>query len=293
MVNNIDRPDAPIVNSVIPSRNWEKVLGDERAVFGFRFRNSTSTDTDPVYDPVHASEFHGRMLERRPAAGATPLSANFTFSNVPFTFTNSSGLQISNREVQAHIPWADAGLAALNPEPNRGTSFLYDIWQVTYPNSENSYITDTGDLLHFERTVAPGTLIDTITRLNDRQLLIPAESVGVDFGLNLGDIVRVTYIFDGRSTQDTLLGEVSATGSASGINNIEIDVISFDANNGEDIRNDPNTNIPDPFGGSVEASSAVIQILPSTTTNLSRHYFRGVGLIRERITDDPSALPEV
>ena len=233
------------------------------------------------------------MLERRPAAGATPLEANFTFSNVPFSFTNSSGLQISNREVQAHIPWDDAGLAALNPEPNRGTSFLYDIWQVTYPNSENSYITDNGDLLHFERTVNPGTLIDTITRLNDRQLLIPAESVGVDFGLNLGDIVRVTYIFDGSSTQDTLLGEVSATGSASGINNIEIDVISFDANNGEDIRNDPNTNIPNPFGGSVEASSAVIQILPSTTTNLSRHYFRGVGLIRERITDDPSALPEV
>ena len=134
-----------------------------------------------------------------------------------------------------------------------GVSFLYDIWQVTYPNSENSYITDDGDLLHFERTVNPGTLIDTITRLNDRQLLIPAESVGVDFGLNLGDIVRVTYIFDGSSTQDTLLGEVSATGSASGINNIEIDVISFDANNGEDIRNDPNTNIPNPFGGSVEA----------------------------------------
>ena len=128
--------------------------------------------------------------------------------------TNSSGLQISNREVEAHIPWDDAGLAALNPEPNRGTSFLYDIWQVTYPNSENSYITDDGDLLHFERTVNPGTLIDTITRLNDRQLLIPAESVGVDFGLNLGDIVRVTYIFDGSSTQDTLIGEVSATGSA-------------------------------------------------------------------------------
>ena len=86
---------------------------------------------------------------------------------------------------------------------------------------------------------------------------------------------------------------VSGTGSSSGINNITIDVISFDANNGQDIRNDPNTNIPDPFGGSVEASSAVIQILPTTTTALSRHYFRGVGLIRERITDDPSALPEV
>ena len=103
---NIDRQDAPNINSVIPSRNWEKVLGDERAIHGFRFLNSTATTTDPVYDPVHASEFHGRMLERRPAAGATPLSANFTFSNVPFTFTNSSGLQISNREVQAHIPWA-------------------------------------------------------------------------------------------------------------------------------------------------------------------------------------------
>ena len=290
---NIDRTDAPNINSVIPSRNWEKVIGDERAIFGFRFRNSTFTDTDPVYDPIHASGFHGRMLQRNPAGGATPLEANFTFTNVPFTFTNSMGLQISNREVQAHIPWDDAGLAGLNPVPNRGVSFLYDIWQVTYPNSENSYITDDGDLLHFERTVAPGTLIDTITRLNDQQLLIPAESVGVDFGLNLGDMVRVVYIFDGSSTQDTILGVVSGTGSSSGINNITIDVISFDANNGQDIRNDPDTNIPDPFGGSVEASSAVIQILPSTTTALSRHYFRGVGLIRERITDDPSALPEV
>ena len=233
------------------------------------------------------------MLQRNPAGGATPLSANFTFNNVAFSFTNSMGLQISNREVQAHIPWDDAGLAGLNPVPNRGVSFLYDIWQVTYPNSENSYITDDGDLLHFEGTVAPGTLIDTITRLNDQQLEIPAESIGVDFGLNIGDMVRVVYIFDGRATQDTILGVVSGTGSSSGINNITIDVISFDANNGQDIRNDPNTNIPDPFGGSVEAGSVVLQIVPTTTTALSRHYFRGVGLIRERITDDPSALPEV
>ena len=62
---------------------------------------------------------------------------------------------------------------------------------------------------------------------------------------------------------------------------------------GQDIRNDPNTNIPNPFAGSVEAGSIVERILPTTTTALSRHYFRGVGLIRERITDDPSALPEV
>ena len=290
---NIDRTDAPNVNSVIPSRNWEKVIGDERAIFGFRFRNSTFTDTDPVYDPIHASGFHGRMLQRNPAGGATPLEANFTFTNVPFTFTNSMGLQISNREVQAHIPWADVGLTGLNPVPNRGVSFLYDIWQVTYPNSEFSYIADDGDLLHFERDITARTSIDTITRLTDQQLQIPAESVGVDFGLNLGDVIRVAYIFDGTATQSTILGVVTGTGSTAGINNIDVTVISFDANNGQDIRNDPNTNIPNPFGGSVEAGSIVERILPTTTTALSRHYFRGVGLIRERITDDPSALPEV
>ena len=96
---NIDRQDVPNINSVIRSRNWEVVQGDQRAIFGIRFRDSTFTTNMPVYDPIHASEWEGRILERRSAAGATPLQAPLTFNNVNFSFNSGNTVEFSNREV--------------------------------------------------------------------------------------------------------------------------------------------------------------------------------------------------
>ena len=178
MGRNIDQSNAPTIDLTPEARDFGIVMGDTRALMGIRLLNPTSTDTIPVYDANYASGWSGRILRSRGGSENVALQ----FENATFEYTSSGTTTFSNREVQVFIPWDNAMFATINPPPNRPVTFLYDIWQVTYPNSENSYITDDGDLLHFERTVNPGTLIDTITRLNDRQLLIPAESVGVDFG---------------------------------------------------------------------------------------------------------------
>ena len=157
MARNIDQANAPTIDLTPEARDFGIVQGDNRALMGIRFRDPTSTDAAPVYDPIHASEWQGRILRSRGGTEHVPLE----FSNVTFGYTSDGTLMTSNREVQVHIPWEDAMFATINPPPNRPVTFLYDIWQVTYPNSEFSYIADDGDLLHFERDITARTSIDT------------------------------------------------------------------------------------------------------------------------------------
>ena len=289
---NIDRVDAPLVSTVAESRNWETIQGDERPVFSFRFRSTDFTTTDPAYDTLYASDFLGHMLERRSAAGVNPISVDFTFNNMNFAYNTSTGLATSTDEVGIFIPWESANLATLNPTPNRGTSFLYDIWQGTYPAAEASYITfPEGDRLYFTLDRSRTAAIGQITRLSNTQVMVTAPQAGALYNWNLGDLVYMSFFFDGGSgTQQTILGEVTGTGSTAGVENFEVDVISFQLENGVDMRNDPTNNIPDPYGGTLESpGSVVLGLQPHFDIVISRHWFRGVGLIRERISANPTA----
>ena len=289
---NIDRTDAPNINSVIPSRNWEVVQGDNRPVVGLRFRNPDWTQADPVYDDIYASDFLGHILERRSAAGVDPLSVDLDFSQASFSYQTSTGLATSTNQVQAHIPWLSPNIVNLNPEPNRGTSFLYDIWTGTYPNAEANYITfPENNRLYFTFDRSRTAAIGEITRLSNTQVMVTAPTSGALYNWNLGDLVYMSFFFDGGSgTQQTILGEVTGTGSTAGVENFEVDVISFQLENGVDMRNDPTNNIPDPYGGTVESTgSVVLGMQPNFDISISRHYLRGVGLIGERISANPSA----
>ena len=93
MVNNIDRPDAPVVNNVVTSRDWSAVQGDARALFGIRFRDPTYTPEVPVYAPIHASQWRGHILQRRSAAGVQALQADLDFNNVSFSFVSGSSVE--------------------------------------------------------------------------------------------------------------------------------------------------------------------------------------------------------
>ena len=86
-----------------------------------------------------------------------------------------------------------------------------------------------------------------------------------------------------------ILGEVTGTSSAAGVESFEVDVISFQLENGVDMRNNPSMNIPDPYGGTLETGSIVLGLNPHFDIVIDRHWFRGVGLVRERISANPSA----
>ena len=292
MVNNIDRTDAPNINSVIPSRNWEVVQGDNRPVLGLRFRNPDWTEADPVYDDIYASDFIGHILQRRSAAGTDPLSVDLDFSQASFSYNTSTGIATSTNEVQVHVPWLSPNLVNLNPEPNRGVAFLYDIWTGTYPNAEANYITfPEGNRLYFTFDRSRTAAIGQITRESDTTIEVTAPQAGTLYNWNLGDLVYMTFFFDGGSNeQQFILGEVTGTStSAGGIQSFELGVISFQPFNGIDMRNDPAVNIPDPYGGTLESGSTVLGMNPDFAIEISRHYLRGVGLIRERISANPSA----
>ena len=288
---NIDRTNAPNIVGVAESRNWEAVQGDRRAVFSFRERSTDYTDTDPAYNTLYASDFLGHILERRSAAGASPLSVDLEFANASFAYNTSTGIATSTNEVQIHVPWDSANLAHLNPVPNRGTSFLYDIWSGTYPGSEASYITfPEGDRLHFTFDRSRTAAIGTITRESDTTLEVTAPQAGALYNWNLGDLVYMNFFFDGGDgTQQFILGEVTGTSSAAGVESFEVDVISFQLENGVDMRNNPSMNIPDPYGGTLETGSIVLGLNPHFDIVIDRHWFRGVGLVRERISANPSA----
>ena len=97
---NIDRTDAPNINSVISSRNWEVVQGDNRPVVGLRFRNPDFTEADPVYDDIYASDFLGHIPERRSAAGVSPLSVDLDFTQASFSYNTSTGIAPSTKHTQ-------------------------------------------------------------------------------------------------------------------------------------------------------------------------------------------------
>ena len=191
-----------------------------------------------------------------------------------------------------HVPWLSPNLVNLNPEPNRGVAFLYDIWTGTYPNAEANYITfPEGNRLYFTFDRSRTAAIGQITRLSDTQVMVTAPTAGALYNWNLGDLVYMSFFFDGGAgTQQTILGEVTGTGSTAGVENFEVDVISFQLENGVDMRNDPGNNIPDPYGGTLESTgSVVLGMQPNFDISISRHYLRGVGMIKERISANPSA----
>lgn len=289
MARNIDQANAPTIDLTPEARDFGIVQGDNRALMGIRFRDPTSTEAAPAYDPIHASEWTGRILRARGGTENVPLE----FSNVTFSYTSGGTLMTSNREVQVHIPWDNAMFSTVNPSPNRGVSFLYDIWELTYPDSQNSYITGEGDRLHFTRDRSRQAAIGEIIRLNDTTIEVRAPNAGALYNWNLGDLVWLSYLFDGAvdpTTQDIILGEVTGTGTlASGVETFDVSVISFDANNGVDLRTVPDQNVPDPFGGTLESGSIVEGLNPNFTTLITRPRFRGKINIRERISANVNA----
>ena len=288
---NIDRTNAPNLVGVAESRNWEVVQGDRRPVFSFRERSTDYTEADPAYDILYASDFLGHILERRSAAGADPLSVDLEFANASFAYNTSTGIATSTNEIQIHVPWNSTALTNLNPVPNRGTSFLYDIWSGTYPNAEASYITfPEGNRLYFTFDRSRTAAIGQITRLSDTTLEVTAPTAGALYNWNFGDLVYLNFFFDGGTgTQQFVLGEVTGMSSSGGVESFEINVISFQLENGTDMRNDPANNIPDPYGGTLETGSIVLGMNPHFDIVIDRHWFRGVGLVRERISANPSA----
>ena len=287
---NIDRTNAPNIVGVAESRNWEAVQGDRRAVFSFRERSTDYTDTDPAYNTLYASDFLGHILERRSAAGASPLSVDLEFANASFAYNTSTGIATSTNEVQIHVPWDSANLANLNPVPNRGTSFLYDIWSGTYPNSQANYITwPEGDRLHFTLDRSRTAAIGSITRESDTTIEVTAPQAEALYNWNFGDLVYMEFFFDGNDTQQFVIGEVTGMSSSAGVESFEVSVISFEPFGGVDMRTDPTRNVPDPYGGTLGTGSTVLGLNPHFDIVIDRHWFRGVGLVRERISANPSA----
>ena len=304
---NIDRNDAPLISTVPQSRNWEHTQGDRRTPFGIRFRVRGTPDNAPEYLPIHASQWGGHILQRRSEGGNPPLSVDLTFNNVPFQydFTDDSGTtaMFSNREIQFHIPWENTTLQSmLNPIPNRGVAFLYDIWQVTYPNATDSFITNSietisepghanpptfsaGDLVHWERLDANRQIVSRIDKLDNDNLSELRFSVPDSSSYVSGTWVACDYTFLGGSTNNYVLGQVERADATSSPNTFDIRVRSIAA--GGEEQNNP---LPEgDFGGVLNAGTPVFQLNLSTRTDLSRVRFRGTGLIRERIFNNPSA----
>ena len=280
MPRNIDKTTAPQITLVPETRNFEVVQGDNRALFGIRFRDRISTTEAPVYDPIHASEWAGHVLRSRGGTQNAPLQ----FNNVNFSYTSGNDLLFSNREVQVHIPWENAMLSTdmVNPPPNRPVNLLYDIWQVTYPDATDSYIGADGDRPYYTRDNSDIGNFEEIQRLTSNSVRITApSSAPTQFNANIGDIGLLLFRFDGRTEDNYIIGRVISR-NLTGQQHLDLEVLTF-TNGGE------TTEVPSSYGGSVQSTSTYQGLNITTNTALSQVRFRGTIAVRERIYDNTHA----
>lgn len=278
MGRNIEQNNAPTINLTPEARNFDVVQGDNRALMGIRFRDAaTSTETAPVYDPIHASEWAGHVLRTRGGTQNAPL----VFNNVNFTYTSGDTTMMSNREVQVHIPWDNAMLQELNPPPNRPVNIFYDIWQVTYPDATDSFIATSGDRLYFSDVMPVNTsTASNVVRNSDTSLTI---TVANPERFSVGRYINFISRLSGATDEGYLIAIIRFIDVTA--NTLTCDLITL-TNGGTE----GDSTIPNDLNGALDTTQSLVsQLTATTTTALSQARFRGIIGVRERIYNNANA----
>ena len=295
MPRNIDKATAPLITLVPETRNFEVVQGDNRALMGIRFRDAAASTMDaPVYDPIHASEWAGHVLRSRGGTQNAPLQ----FNNVTFPYTSGGMEMMSNNEVQVHIPWEDPMLATgvVNPPPNRPINLLYDIWQVTYPGSTDSFVTSSpttvnigttptifaaGDRVHFS-DVAP---VNTSTASNASRTSDSIIEVTVTNPerFSVGNYAVLQWQLSGQTEVNYLIGLIQFIDVSNDTVRLRLVTLTNGGTDGD-------STVPATLNGSLDTTqSLLVGLTPVTATELSQNRFRGTIGIRERIYNNSHA----